>query len=152
MDYRVPPAPALNMTDAQIAEAKRAIREHYRLRRWAAGQNYRCPSCKMKKLVGRDDLSHEFARGSTLVVYRNLKGALCGNCGARFLESGEIMALEDEGERSWRADFETKVTTIGRESLGTYWPRDVVRNTRMKKDTVIRIEVIDPKTLVLHLQ
>lgn len=150
-DYDVPDAPPLQMTEAQIAKAKGAIREHYAKRYWQPGVKHQCPMCGHKTLQARDDLSCEVPRGTTLVIYRNLRGAVCSHCTARFVEVADTLAIEDDVQNSWRANFETKITTIGRDSLGTYWPRDVVRNTGMKKDLVVKVEIIDPKTLVLHL-
>ena len=72
--------------------------------------------------------------------------------GSRFFEASETDAIEDDLANAWRVSFETKITTIGRESLGIYWPREVARNTGMAKNDRVRIEVIDPKTLVLHLE
>ncbi len=149
-EYEVPEAPAFPLNDAEVEKLRREIREHYSKRYWEPGRTHTCPRCHAKALHARDDLSIEVPRGSTLVIYKNIRGAECKKCGSRFTEVADTLGIEDDLRNAWRATFEGKVTTIGRESLGLYFPRDVVRNTRMKKDMGIEFEVIDPRTVVLH--
>lgn len=147
----VPPPPPLSLTDAEIKNAKEEIRQQAASRRWVAGRNYKCPTCGQKALKGSDALHFEFPRGRVVYSYRNLAGARCASCGAQFIEPAALLGIEGDLIGAFRSDYEAKVTRIGHDSLGTYWPRDVVRLLGFRKDRRLLIEVLDPHTALLKV-
>ena len=148
-----PPSPPYEVTPEQETKIRAGIRAKLKERYWAAGQTYRCPKCGHRTLKGSDDLQFEVPRGAhVILVYRRLRGATCSRCAARFIETADLVEIEPELLDSFRPDYEARVTTIGRESLGTYWPQDVVRNLGLAKGHRAFIEILGRDTALVHFQ
>lgn len=147
----VPELPPLTRKELErsLEETRRVLRGR---RHWKEGQTYKCPSCGRRALVGRGDLSHEERRGNTILVFRRLKGVRCGHCSAQFLEASEILDIEDEAGVGFQADYQAKVTRIGKGTLGTYWPKDVERLLRLRPDLRLYIEVLSPDAALIRLR
>lgn len=125
----------------------RAIQREHRL--WEEGRVYRCPNCERRSLVGRNDLVEEIAKPGQIASFRHLRGAKCTACNAQFVEPSEIVAIEEEVGVGLVPDFEAKVSNIGSGTLGTYWPRDVVRNMGLTPDKKAYIKVLDRDTALV---
>lgn len=136
------------------ADAERLVREQReafeKIRLWPPGSVSACPSCERRSFVGRDDLSAEIARPGGVVVYRHLRGAKCSNCDGQSLEPGEQMQIEREAGVGQVADYEAKVSNIGSGTVGTYWPKDVVRVMNLSPETRAYIQVIDRETALIR--
>lgn len=120
-------------------------------RAWPRGSRHTCPRCESSgSLVGRDDLSVETTLpGGAAVVYCNIRGAECSNCGAQYLEPDDADRLE-VARAKHRVDFEAKVSRIGSGTVGTYWPKDVVRLLDLRPGRRIYIEVLSDKHALLR--
>ncbi len=118
-------------------------------RLWPEGSVSACPTCHKRALVGRSDLVHQEVRPGNVQTFRNLRGAKCEACGSQFLDPEEIIAIEDTIGVGVVADFEAKVSRIGTGTLGTYWPKDVVRNLGLEPDTRAFIQVLDRETALV---
>lgn len=150
-EIAVPPAPPYNISAEEEAKIRAGIRANLKKRYWKAGQTYRCPQCGHRTLKGSDDLQFEVPRGAhVVIVYRRLRGASCSHCAAKFMETADLVEIEPELMESWRPDYEARVTTIGRDSLGTYWPQDVVRNLGLQKGSRAFIEILGRDTALVH--
>ncbi len=141
--------PVYTQTPAQEQALRIQIRAALKKRYWKAGQTYKCLACGKRTMKGTDDLQFEIPRGNKLIVYRRLRGAQCPSCGAKFVETGDWLDIEGDNAQPTRPDFEAKVTTIGRGSLGTYWPADVVRNLGLHKGERAYIEILGRKTALV---
>ncbi|MHB8586328.1 MAG: hypothetical protein ACYDDF_10905 [Thermoplasmatota archaeon] len=135
------------------AEAERLMREQREafatLRLWKEGSATLCPTCGRRSFVSRSDLSHEVARPGGVVIFRHVRGAKCSHCGAQALEPAEIIAIEAEVGIGQVADYEAKVSNIGSGTVGTYWPKDVVRVMNLNPDTKAFIQVLDRETALI---
>lgn len=136
------------------ADAERLLKQQReafeKIRLWAPGSVSACPSCDRRSFVGRDDLSAEIARPGGVVIYRHLRGAKCSSCGAQSLEPGEQIQIEREAGVGQVGDYEAKVSNIGSGTVGTYWPKDVVRVMNLSPETRAYIQVIDRETALIR--
>lgn len=121
-----------------------------RRRLWPKGSIAKCASCGKKAVVGRDDLHLDVPRMGVVMAFRNLQGGKCEACGAQFLEPAQAIELEDQIGVGTLSDYEAKVSKMGSGSLGTYWPRDVVRNMHLEPDTRAFIQVLDRDTAIVR--
>lgn len=144
---RVPEPPKRADADRLLAAQEDAFRQ---LRLWPDGSVSPCPSCERKAFVGRSDLSHEVARPGGVVIYRHIRGAKCSHCGAQSIEPSEQIHIESEVGIGQVADYEAKVSNIGSGTVGTYWPKDVVRVMNLSPDTRAYIQVIDRETALIR--
>lgn len=135
------------------AAAERLIEEQSRAfatkRLWEDGSVTECPSCGRESFVGRSDLSYEVGRPGGVVIFRRLMGAKCANCQAQALEPGEQIQIEREAGIGQVADYEAKVSNIGSGTVGTYWPKDVVRVMDLKPQTRAMIQILDRETILI---
>ncbi len=145
VDANPPTREEFERTARRIAEAARTFRA------WPLGSVTECPNCGKRAFVGRDDLSHEVAKRDGLVVFRHLHGGRCESCGVQSLEGEDLVAVEHESGVELVADYEAKVSNIGSGTIGTYWPRDVVRVMRLGPDRRLFIKVIDADTALVKV-
>jgi hypothetical protein len=146
MEVPIDAFPTREEVEARRQELRRIQREH---RLWEDGRIYDCVVCHQKALVGRSDLVEEIFRPGQIHSIRHLHGAKCTACNSQFLEPSEIVEIEDELGVGIIADFEAKVSNIGSGTLGTYWPRDVVRNMALTADKKAYIRVLDRDTAIV---
>jgi DNA-directed RNA polymerase subunit RPC12/RpoP len=140
-------------TGAETRQGKQAMLEAMRSERlWPEGSRHTCPDCRSRTLRGRSDLHVQVARANTVHVFRHLHGAKCNRCGAQVLEPYEDIAIEGELVDLFVADYEAKVTNIGSNTVGTYWPKDVQRLAGLRKGRRLRIQVLDRDTLLLRVE
>lgn len=144
----LPPPPSREEAERLLKEQKAAFARRDRL--WPNGSVADCPVCGKRAFVGRDDLSHDVARPGGVIVYRRLQGAKCAHCGAQSLEPWELMQIDDEVGLGQVADYEAKVSNIGSGTVGTYWPKDVVRVMNLSPDTRAYIQVLDRETALIR--
>ena len=150
------PEPDLPPYDA-MPEQETALRNDVRAaiakRQWAPGRTYRCPSCQAKALKGTNQLNLQAQRDGMLIVYPALRGAECGNCHVKVVEPNE-MALLEQGPlgSQWMPQFDLKVSSIGRGSLGTYWTKEIERNLHLHKDTKLRAQLLNAKQVLITVE
>lgn len=146
-DIELPPPPRA----ADFERVSKAIREKLESTRlWPKGGVSDCPNCGRKSFVGRDDLSYLVSRPGRVLVFRHLQGATCTACGTECLEPKEWVAIEGEAGLPMLADYEAKVSRIGSGTLGTYWPRDVVRLLELDPSLKAFIQVLDKRTAIVR--
>lgn len=144
----IPPPPKREDGERLLREQQAAFAKRRRL--WPDGALAECPSCERRTFVGRNDLSHEVARPGGVIIYRHLQGARCSHCGAQSLEPWELMQIEAEAGIGQVADYEAKVSNIGSGTVGTYWPKDVVRVMDLSPETRAYIQIIDRETALIR--
>lgn len=119
-------------------------------RLWPAGSVTRCHKCKNNSLVGSDEVTHQVVRPGNLQTFRHLRGAKCAVCGAQYLEPEDVIAVDEAVGAGVVADFEAKVSNIGSGTLGTYWPKDVVRAANLEPGRAAYIQVVDRDTVLVR--
>ena len=119
-------------------------------RHWPKGSVSRCPKCGERAFAGSDDLEYRVVRPGGILVFCHLRGARCGACTAVTLEPGDMIRVEGESAARIPSDYEAKVSKIGSGSLGTYWPKDVVRNMGLDSDKRVFIQVLSGDTALLR--
>lgn len=119
---------------------------------WPEGSVSDCPSCGARAFEGRNDLAHEIARPGGVLVYRHLRGARCSRCSAQSLEPAEMIDVEREAGVGSISDYEAKVSNIGSGTMGTYWPKDVVRVMALSPDKKVFIHILDRDTAILRFR
>ncbi len=144
---RVPEPPKRADAERLIASQEEAFQN---LRLWPDASVSPCPSCDRRAFVGRSDLNHEVARPGGVVIYRHIRGAKCSHCGAQSIEPAEQIHIESETGMAQVADYEAKVSNIGSGTVGTYWPKDVVRVMNLNPDTRAYIQVLDRETALIR--
>jgi YgiT-type zinc finger domain-containing protein len=117
---------------------------------WPAGSVSECPQCRKSALVGSNELVHRVVRPGNVQTFRNLRGAKCSACGSQFFEPEETIAVEDAVGVGVMADFEAKVSNIGSGTLGTYWPKDVVRVMDLEPGRPAFIQILDKDTALVR--
>ena len=120
------------------------------VRHWPRGSVSRCPSCSRESFVGRDDLEVTIGKTGGVIIFRHLQGARCDACGSQVLEPGDLVRVESEAAAGVVSDYEAKVSRIGSGTLGTYWPKDVVRNLDLAPDKKAFIQVLDHETALIR--
>lgn len=142
----LPTREAFERAAREIAERARGFRA------WPPGSVHLCPACGKRSFVGSDDLSFEVVKPGTVLVFRHLHGARCGACSTQALEAEDLVAVEAEAGVGLMGDYEAKVSNIGTGTLGTYWPKDVVRVLRLSPDKKVFIQVLDTDTALLRFR
>lgn len=145
---KIPAPPKREDAERLLKEQQAALATRPRL--WPDGSTSECPGCARRTFVGRNDLSHEVARPGGVVIFRHLQGARCSHCRAQSLEPWELMQIEAEVGVGQVADYEAKVSNIGSGTVGTYWPRDVVRVMDLSPDTRAYIQILDRETALIR--
>ncbi|HEX9817073.1 MAG TPA: hypothetical protein VGB18_08840 [Candidatus Thermoplasmatota archaeon] len=115
------------------------------------GTGYPCPDCGQKELRAAEDLSMEIVRGATVVMVVNLHGARCRRCGTEILEPRETLRLDAIAGVASEPDEIVRVTTIGRGTLGTYWPKDVERKMDLKPGTRLTLRYLSRSSALLRV-
>lgn len=144
---RVPEPPKRPDAERLLKEQKAAFAKG---RLWPDGSVSVCPSCERRAFVGRSDLNHDVARPGGVIIYRHLQGAKCSHCNAQVIEPAEQIHIENEVGMGQVADYETKVSNIGTGTVGTYWPKDLVRVMDLNPDTRAYIQVLDKETALIR--
>lgn len=121
-----------------------------RPRAFPPGKTRTCPVCDKRMLESRDDLVRETVVGAMALVHHHLHGARCRHCGSEFLEAYEELALEEVRPEDRLADYEAKVTNVSGRNLGTYWPKDVVRVMNLSNQDALKVQVLDPDTMIVR--
>lgn len=134
---------------AAVADLRTRLMQH-RPRAFPPDSTRTCPACGKKRLRSRDDLVREVVVGAMALVHHNLHGAVCDACGTEFLEAYEELALEEAGPERRLTDYEAKVTSVSGKSLGTYWPKDVVRVMDLHRHDALHVQVLDADTMLIH--
>lgn len=138
---------------AEFEEVRRQVQETLRTRRlWPTGSVTRCPQCGEKAFLGRDDLSVSLPRPGGVLIFHHLRGAKCQACSAQSLEPADMVAVEDVAGVGTVADYEAKVTKIGSGTMGTYWPKDVVRVLHLSQGKRAFIQVLDRDTVLIRFK
>lgn len=119
-------------------------------RLWPSGSVGPCSSCGRRSFVGRDNLEMSLPKPGGAVIFRGLRGAHCDGCGAQVLEADDLIRVEAEAVTAIVSDYEAKVSRIGSGTLGTYWPRDVVRSMGLTPATKAFIQVLDRRTALVR--
>lgn len=119
-------------------------------RLWPSGSVGPCPNCGRRGFVGRDNLEMSLPKPGGAVIFRGLRGARCDGCGAQVLEADDLIRVEAEAVTAIASDYEAKVSRIGSGTLGTYWPRDVVRSMGLTPATKAFIQVLDRRTALVR--
>lgn len=145
LDVELPSRQEFERVAREVSKAAASFRA------WPRGSIVDCPNCAKRAFVGRDDLSREVVRAEGVVVFRHLRGGRCEACGAQALEGEDLVAVEQEAGVELVADYEAKVSHIGSGTVGTYWPKDVVRVMRLGPDRRLFIKVIDPDTAIVKV-
>ncbi|MCA1810492.1 MAG: hypothetical protein LC623_00585 [Halobacteriales archaeon] len=123
---------------------------HKRPRAFPPGIVRKCPVCSKKALESRDDLLREVIVGAMALIHHNLHGARCKSCKTEFLEAYEDLALEEGSPLRALTDYQARVTSVSGKNLGTYWPKDVVRVMDLHSQDALRVQVLDPDTMLIH--
>lgn len=142
----VPPPPSRDEFEKVARKALAALEKR---RVWPAGSVSRCPQCGKRAFVGRDDLSCEIARPGGIVIFKNLRGAKCEACKAQSLEPADLVRVEQDMGVGTLSDYEARVSSIGSGTLGTYWPKDVVRNLALEPGKKVYIQILDRETALV---
>lgn len=131
------------------ASRKRLMAREGRI--WPDGSKRTCPICKKRTLVGRSDLVREVDSDGVVLVFSNLHGGHCTNCGTETLEPYEQVALEERAGTAFRTTIEGSVTTLGGNKLGTYWPKDIAEALGLHAKDRLRITPLAPDTAVVRV-
>ncbi len=152
-DVPVPGLPPYDMTPDQEVALRERVQAAIDKRQWEPGRTYSCPACKSKSLKGTDQLNLQASRDGMLVVYPSLRGAECGTCHAKFVEPME-MALLEQGPLGphWMPQFDLKVSSIGRGTLGTYWTKEIERNLHLHKGVKLRAQLLNPRQVLITVE
>lgn len=142
----VPPPPSRDEFEKVAREALAALEK---MRVWPTGSVSQCPQCGERAFVGRDDLSCEIARPGGIVIFRNLRGARCEACKAQSIEPVDLVRVEHDTGVGTLSDYEARVSSIGSGTLGTYWPKDVVRNLALEPGKRVYIQILDRETALV---
>ncbi|MBI2078780.1 MAG: hypothetical protein HYT80_10500 [Euryarchaeota archaeon] len=132
---------------------RKRIRERLmRTRLWKEGSRHPCPECGARTFIGSDEVTQEFRRGQRIIVMRNLAGARCASCGFQMLEPREHLHIDDELEILTAVDHDVGVSRVGRGTLGTYWPKGLQRELRLRPGTRLRVQVLSPSSALLEVR
>ena len=132
---------------------RQRIRERLtRARLWEEGSRHPCPECGARSFTGSNELTQEFRRGRRIIVMRNLTGARCASCGFQMLEPREHLTIDDELEILTGAHHDVGVSRVGRGTLGTYWPKGLERELRLRAGTRLRVQVLSPSSALLEVR
>jgi YgiT-type zinc finger domain-containing protein len=146
-EVELPPPPSKEEYQRLLQQTREA---RQKARFWPLGTTHACPQCGERKFVGREDLSYEVANQGRVIIFRHLHGARCEACHAQALEPDELVRIEAEAGVGILADYEAKVSNIGSGTVGTYWPKDVVRIMGLRPDKKAFIVVLDRNTMLLR--
>lgn len=147
----LPPPPPREVLERTARETERRLRSRDH-RFVEEGKVRGCLHCGARALRGRSDLTHREVKDGLVYEFHNLHGAKCGKCGAQFLENYEIMAIEDVVFPNFAPDYAAKVSNIGSGTVGTYWPKDVVRVMGLTPHTPASIQVLDRDTALIRFR
>ncbi len=147
------PDPAIHPTPREWAEALASTRRRMmqeRPRAFPPGARRKCPSCGRTALVSRDDLVRETITDGLLVMHHNLHGGQCTQCGHEYLEGYEEVALEEAAGLGFMSDYRASVTRVAGSHLGTYWPKDVVRNMGLATHDELSVKVLGKDRMLIE--
>lgn len=145
----------IHPTPREWAESVAELRDRLtreKPRAFPPGTTRKCPVCAKRALESRDDLLRETIVGAMALVHHNLHGARCKSCKTEFLEAYEELALEEAGPERRLTDYQARVSNVSGRNLGTYWPKDVVRVMDLHDQDGLRVQVLDPDTMVIQRQ
>lgn len=148
-EIQAPKPPEPEAFEARKAAAEAGAR---RARLWPAGSVSKCPKCGKRALEGRDDLVERVARPGHVIVFRHMRGARCRACAAQWLEPGEHLNIEAEAGAEIVGDYEVKISRVGSGTLGTYWPKDLVRVLGLKPKKRAYVKVLDADTALISFE
>lgn len=141
-------------SQAEWDEANRAVTSALNeARHWPLGRTRDCPRCLKHTITGRDDLRYQAIDEAAHVhTFYNLPGGHCSACGLDMLEPAALLDVERTTYVGFRPVFSGKVSNIGRDTLGTYWSRDVERNLGLHAGDRLDVELVGRDSMLVRVR
>ncbi len=141
-------------SEADWQAAQKTIADRIReTRNWPVGITRECPRCRKHALTGRDDIRYQVVDEAEHVhTFYNLPGGHCSACGLDMIEPASLLDIEQTVHVGFKAVFSGKVSNIGRDTLGTYWSRDVERNLGLHAGDRLDVELIGRDSMLVRVR
>ena len=130
---------------------ERIRRQYQKQQRYRPGVHRYCTDCRTETVEYATDLSATMKQGRNLAMFRNLRGGRCTTCGGEYIETSELIRIEDEAEILMGAPEPARVTSIGRGTLGTYWPKPIERGLKLRAGDRFQVKMLGPSTALLEV-
>ncbi|MBI4393564.1 MAG: hypothetical protein HY556_07190 [Euryarchaeota archaeon] len=101
-----------------------------------------CPMCGGRMLT-TNNLSHTIPTPRGLLTLTRLSGAECLDCDEKEYDMAAIAVMTEHENDEIVADYETRVTTTGGKTLGTYFKEDLRRVLGLKGKEKLSWKVMD---------
>ena len=130
---------------------ERIRRQYQKQQRYRPGVKRFCIDCRTETVEFATNLNATMKQGRNLAMFRNLRGGRCSTCGGEYLETSELIRIEDEAEMLVGPSESARVTSIGRGTLGTYWPKPVERGLKLHAGDRLQVKMLGPSTALLEV-
>jgi hypothetical protein len=148
----VPPDWTPEETARRKAEGERVIEALKRRRLYPPGTISTCLRCRRRTVNGKDDMVYRLVRPGAVLVFANIRGGECMECGFQAPENADQFVI-DEVAGDWEPpEFEARLSEYGKGALGTYWPKDVVRNMGVRAGMRALVQILDRRTLIVRFE
>ena len=137
--------------ERQKNEASELTQAMLRSRFWPPGSVERCARCGERAFAGKDDIVFKVDVPGVEMVFFDVRGGECSACGLQRLEWVDETRVARLAGPAIVSDHEVKVSNFGANAVGTYWPRDLVRNLRLSPDCRAYVRVLDEDTAVVRI-
>ena len=134
------------------AEGDRVIQALKRKRLYPSGTVSTCLRCRRKTMNGRDDMVYRLVRPGAVLVFANIRGGECTHCGFQAPENADQFMIDEVGGDWEPPNFEARLAAYGKGALGTYWPKDVVRNMGVRAGMRALVQILDRRTLIVRFE
>jgi len=109
-----------------------------------------CVNCG-GSLVESSKLQHHFVHPGREVVVAGLSGEKCMKCGQEWLDASSVATLIPYRQGQVLGSYRGKVTRVGGDSLGAYFPRDLAASMGLQGGFSTKMMILDENHILIEV-
>ncbi len=110
-----------------------------------------CPVCGSQSVSFADNLVFEVVLTGERIVIPNLSGLRCSNCGDFAFDADSSKIINEHTGNKPAGGYECRISTVGAEKLGMYFPKDVLRVMEITKKGKAIVTPLSRRKMMVEL-
>ncbi|HLF06363.1 MAG TPA: YgiT-type zinc finger protein [Thermoplasmata archaeon] len=139
-----------DLATAQLEQVRRRLREVPKRRILEGKGAGTCVNCE-GEMVETSTLEHHFVHPGREVVVTGLSGEKCMKCGQEWLDANSVASLIRYRQGQVVAFYRGKVTRVGGDSLGAYFPRDLAASMGLQGGVSTKMMILDENHILIEV-
>jgi YgiT-type zinc finger domain-containing protein len=116
-----------------------------------ADRHIDCPSCGAASMSFLDDLVFDVTLAGERMVIPNLTGLKCTKCNEQAFDSNSTKIIEKYTSNRLLGGYECNISTVGGGKIGIYFPKDIIRIMKIKKNEKAVLTPLSSHKMIVEL-